>query len=839
MNDFMELRRVTIFIVRWWWLLVLSIAIGTGIGYAISRGQTPVYQATTTVLVGESIQSSHVDRVDIQVSEALVLTYVEIARPQPVLQGVVTTLNLNESWQNLGRRVTINQIESTQIIEIGVEADSPELAQSIADEIVHQLILLSPSSSESAENQLTNSFNREQITNLQERIVNGQKRLAEIETAINNSISEFELTALQQEKTNLEGLIIEWERNYTQLLTLTEPKRDPTQLTVIEPAHSNNGMVRPRVQLNTIVGGGVGMILALGLIFLLDFLDDTYRSLKDFPQSEEVNILGSIRRIKGKKLSEKIIAQLQPHSPITESYRIIWSRNRFKRRDNPARSIMVTSSMPEECKSLTAANLAVVFAQANFKTVIVDADLRHPVLHELFEVENEAGLGDVLSSHAMRVEECIKSTPVDNLQILTSGKALPDPSGQLGSERMEEIIMDLKKIAEIVIFDSPPVLVFADAIALSRRIDGIIVVIKAGKSKRSAINQTLLDLQNANANLLGSIFNQSPKSDTFSVNKVYMQERPQLLFARVLAKKENQFHDLRDSATPLHEFPVLPELDSKRASVVTTEFHDLDDSATRVNENLEISGVEGEKAGIDGDQFLDLDDSASPANENLEISGLEGEKAGIDGDQFLDLGDLAVPAIENLEMSGSGNGSRATKTNIPHDSKTAKRTNHKKPTLMSDRDDSTTPTNEYLEMSDSGSEKATIDETQFHDLGDSATPINEILEVSGLESEEAVVDETQISGLGDSAIPANENLETSDLEGEKARIDEVQMQDLGDSTIPASENLESPPLDSEAYVKETSVQQKKKRTRKSKRKELQNEVVPVAAPDVPVEQTNE
>jgi len=808
MNDFMELRRVTIIIVRWWWLLVLSIAIGAGIGYAISRGQTPVYQATTTILVGESIRSSRVDRVDIQISEALIQTYVEIARRQPVLQGVVTTLNLNESWQNLGRRVTINQIESTQIIEIGVEADSPELAQSIADEIVNQLILLSPSSSESAENQLTNSFNREQITNLQERIVNGQKRLAEIETAINNSISEFELTALQQEKTNLEGLIIEWERNYTQLLTLTEPKRDPTRLTVVEPAHSGNRMIRPLVQLNTIVGGGVGMILALGLIFLLDFLDDTYRSLKDFPQSEEVNILGSIRRIKGKKLSEKIIAQLQPHSPITESYRIIRSRIRFKRGDNPARSIMVTSSMPEEGKSLTAANLAVVFAQANFKTVIVDADLRHPVLHELFEVENEAGLGDVLSSHAMRVEECIKNTPVDNLQILTSGKALPDPSGQLGSERMEEIIMDLKKIAEIVIFDSPPVLVFADAIALSRRIDGIIVVIKAGKSKRSAINQTLLDLQNANANLLGSIFNQSPRSDTFSVNKVYMQERPQLPFARVLAKKENQFHDLRDSATPLHEFPVLPELDSKRASVITTEFHDLDDSATRVNENLEISGLEGEKAGIDGDQFLDL-------------------------------GDLAVPAIENLEISGSGNGSRATKTNIPHDSKTAKRTNHKKPTLMSDLDDSTTPTNEYLEMSDSGSEKATVDETQFHDLGDSATPINEILEVSGLESEEAVVDETQISGLGDSAIPANENLETSDLEGEKARIDEVQMQDLGDSTIPASENLESPPLDSEAYVKETSVQQKKKRTRKSKRKELQNEVVPVAAPDVPVEQTNE
>src|SRR5688500_17829877 len=128
--------------------------------------------------------------------------------------------------------------------------------------------------------------------------------------------------------------------------------------------------------------------------------------------------------------------------------------------------------MPEDGKSVTAANSAVVFAQANFKTVIVDADLRHPVLHEAFEVENGAGLGDLLRSREINIEECVKNTPVNNLRILTSGEALPDPSSQLGSERMEEIIRDLKQVADIVIFDTPPVLVFADAITLSRRIDG-------------------------------------------------------------------------------------------------------------------------------------------------------------------------------------------------------------------------------------------------------------------------------------------------------------------------------------------------------------------------------
>jgi len=677
MNDFMEMRNVMNSILRRWWLLVVLTAIGAILGYAISRAQTPVYHASTTVLVGESITSSSVDRVDIQISEALIQTYAEIARRQPIMQGVVTTLNLNESWQDLSKRVSVTPIESTQLIEIGVEANSPEQARIVADEIVNQLILLSPSSFENPDNQLTTSFNREQIINLQERIVAGQQRLSEIDSAINNSVSEVELTALQQEKTALEGFIIEWERNYTQLLTLTEPRRDPTQLSVVEPAHSSNRMIRPRILLNTVLGGAIGMILALGLIFLLDFLDDTYRSLKDFPRPEDVNILGSIRKIRGQKLSDKIIAHLEPHSPITESYRIIRSRLPFKRGDNLARSIMVTSSMPEEGKSVTAANLAVVFAQANYKTVLVDADLRHPVLHKAFNVKNEAGLGDMLSSRGMRIEDCIKNTSVNNLQILTSGEPLPDPSSQLGSERMEQILRDLKKIADIVIFDTPPALVFADAITLSSRIDGIIMVIRAGKSTRSAVNQTLLDLQNANANLLGSIFNQSPKGDTFSVNKVYMQERPQLPNPRAFDKKGEQFSDLRGSPMTL----------------------------------------------------------TMPINEGLGSAELDGKKTSIAEMQISDVRDPDMDVMESLEITASDNGTHPTKSNVPYDMEAIQSTNHKKPDQFQDESDAVAFTNDNLETSNLDHEEAIVEEIQIRDSDDSTVPAVEDLESSSVDSE--------------------------------------------------------------------------------------------------------
>src|SRR5262245_12284946 len=207
MSDFIELRRIlTIVLRRWWWLVIAAI-LAAAIANIISRQQTPVYQASTTVLVGDSITSTHVDRTDIQVSEALVQTYVEIAHRQPVLEGVVKALNLNESWQSLNSKIQVTQIDSTQLIEIVVDANSPEMARMIADEIVNQMILLSPATTEGKDNEFITNFNQDQIRSLQERIVNGRNRLAEIDATMSTSISEIQLADLQREKATLQGLI--------------------------------------------------------------------------------------------------------------------------------------------------------------------------------------------------------------------------------------------------------------------------------------------------------------------------------------------------------------------------------------------------------------------------------------------------------------------------------------------------------------------------------------------------------------------------------------------------------------------------------------------------------
>ena len=266
------------------------------------------------------------------------------------------------------------------------------------------------------------------------------------------------------------------------------------------------------------------MLLALGIIFLWEFLDDAIKSTDDISQFEKLNILGTVGRIKGREYSEKLVTHLEPTSPNKELFRMIWNKIRFGSSENSVKSIVITSPEPEEGKSIIAANLGVIMAQANIKTILVDADLRHPIIHQVFNVCNESGLSDLLDSPEIGTQYYLKNTSINNLQIITGGESSQDPSDQLSSERIFEILENLKAKADLIIIDSPPALLAADAMILSNWADGVIVVIRAGKSKRRAIRQTLIDLQEANANLLGCIYNQVNQDINLAVYRRHKKE---------------------------------------------------------------------------------------------------------------------------------------------------------------------------------------------------------------------------------------------------------------------------------------------------------------------------
>lgn len=508
MNDFVELRQIITVFLRWWWLLILAVMLAAVAGYGVSQRQAPVYRATTTLIVGRSIQATELSSQDITTSERLALTYASLARRQPVLQAVVEELELDEPWRALKERVHVKPVDGTQLLEIVAEAGSPEEAGVLADTVAAKLILLSPTTLQSKEQNKNQQFMHQRLEDLQVNIETGQARIKALESALAVAHSGEHIQKLQGEIRAMQSLMISWEETYTRLLTFSKNEALPNYLTIAEPAQGSLNPVRPRLLLNSLLASVVGLFLALGFIFVREYFDDTLKSEDDLNHALGLAVLGAIGRMKGKEYPDKQIAASQnPFSPVAEAYRMVRSNIQFMSVDQPIKTIMVTSAMPGEGKSTTTANLGVIMAQAGLKTIIVDTDLRRPVQHRIFQVPNLGGLTDLLRSPGLETGLHLKRTKTDNLQILTAGALPPNPAELLGSQRMGQVLAGLNELADIVIYDSSPVLMVTDAAILSSRVDGTVLVIEAGRTRRDMARKAIAILRQANVHLLGGVLN--------------------------------------------------------------------------------------------------------------------------------------------------------------------------------------------------------------------------------------------------------------------------------------------------------------------------------------------
>jgi non-specific protein-tyrosine kinase len=195
----------------------------------------------------------------------------------------------------------------------------------------------------------------------------------------------------------------------------------------------------------------------------------------------------------------------EPRSPISEAYRALRTNLDFASLDQSLTTFAVTSAGVGEGKSTTLANLAVVSAQAGRKVIVVDADLRRPSLHKLFELDNETGLTTMIMDDVALASPPLLATGIDNLSVLPSGSLPPNPAEVIGSQRMEEVISALVKEADQVIFDTPPVLAVTDAAVLATRVDGVLLVISAGKTRREYARNAVQRLEQVDARLVGTV----------------------------------------------------------------------------------------------------------------------------------------------------------------------------------------------------------------------------------------------------------------------------------------------------------------------------------------------
>jgi capsular exopolysaccharide synthesis family protein len=204
--------------------------------------------------------------------------------------------------------------------------------------------------------------------------------------------------------------------------------------------------------------------------------------------------------------SRKLIANLDPKSPISEQYKTIRTNIQYSSIDKELKTLMVTSSGPSEGKSTTAANLAVVFAQLGKKVLLVDSDLRKPTVHRSFGVNNLFGFTTVLTKQATLASTVLETEEKD-LYILTSGPIPPNPAELLSSKSMEQFIEEAKEQFDYVVFDTPPLLAVADPQILANKVDGSIFVVYSGRTEIDQAKKAKELLENAQSKLIGVVLN--------------------------------------------------------------------------------------------------------------------------------------------------------------------------------------------------------------------------------------------------------------------------------------------------------------------------------------------
>jgi capsular exopolysaccharide synthesis family protein len=202
----------------------------------------------------------------------------------------------------------------------------------------------------------------------------------------------------------------------------------------------------------------------------------------------------------------KVMCEVNPRSKVSEAFRILRTNLQFSTVDQSFKSLLITSPGPSEGKSTVAANLGIVMAQAGARVILLDCDLRWAEQHRLFDLPNESGLTDVLVG-SKEISQVLKDTTLPSLKIITCGSLPPNPAELLDSDKNREVLAELGEMADIVLIDSPPALMVADAAILASMVDGCVLVIKSAKTKIDAVRQAKEHLDKANARIVGTVLN--------------------------------------------------------------------------------------------------------------------------------------------------------------------------------------------------------------------------------------------------------------------------------------------------------------------------------------------
>ncbi|MFQ5398402.1 MAG: polysaccharide biosynthesis tyrosine autokinase [Anaerolineae bacterium] len=514
----MEIQRYMSLIWRWAWLIVLGAIVAGGTAYMVSKNTTPIYRASSRLLIDEAPGTSTGNEYSqVLLEQRLAQTYVEIMQTEPVLQETIERLNLPLTTGQLAGMISISAPQDTQIIVLSVEDVNPDRAATIANTLGEVFI-----DQNRARDQLRYA---EPISNWQQRLNEIGDEVESLETEINAfgpTDTAEQQAALSRLETQLNEAKIRYTEAFNNLNALQVAQaKESSNVIQIEPAIPSTRPIRPRTLTNTMLAAVVGGMLALGVVFLIEYLDDTIKTPDQVAEDTGLSALGVIAFIKDSDQDGKLITHRMPRDPISEAYRVLRTNLSFSAVDGGLRDLLITSSSPSEGKSTTAANLAVVMAQTGRRVILVDSDLRRPTQHRFFEVSNNQGLTTAILDSQTPIKYHLQETIVPFLRVLTSGPIPPNPAELLNSQRMSQVLEALREEAEMIVFDTPPTLSVADASILAPQVGGVLLVVDVGATRHGALIQAVERLRNANARVFGVVMNRLKSSHSRYYNYYY------------------------------------------------------------------------------------------------------------------------------------------------------------------------------------------------------------------------------------------------------------------------------------------------------------------------------
>jgi Mrp family chromosome partitioning ATPase/capsular polysaccharide biosynthesis protein len=519
----------TMIVKRWKLIVICFVVVGLG-AFIGSKLMTPRFQSSVLVQVAIKSSNNQADYNSLLASDQLVQTEAQLAISDPVLREVASHYT-GLTVQQLTAEVTSAAKTSTQLFEIDVLDSSPTRAAKLANDVANTLIKQQAQQTLQANVQSQQQLQQD-LDSTQQQIDNTSSKIAGLQ---NKPGSQGQLVALRSQLGGLQQHYSQWQTALAQL-ELTQAQSG-SFLHIVQPAQPALKAAQPNILFNTAGGLLAGLLLGFLLAVLFTQLDTHVRTAEDISALLGWSVLGTVWRSRSSDRQETI--NPQGHDSNAESYRILRTNVGFSGIDAPLRTLMVTSAMPGDGKSTVAANLAIFMAKAGKNTLLVDADLRRPTQHQIFNLSTDKrGLSNAVLMYSMPaaassavpsqfvvptsparsggslgvgqvgLEQCIHSVGIPNLRVMPSGPLPPNPSELLDSKAMQRLQEALALCgAEVIIFDTPPTRGLSDASIIAPQVDGVLVVVDINRASKKHLQEVKAVYTQAGAHVLGCIVN--------------------------------------------------------------------------------------------------------------------------------------------------------------------------------------------------------------------------------------------------------------------------------------------------------------------------------------------